>query len=144
MRELVIAAALSLLACRGTSLEESGASGPPLTPSVTTQLGEEFRLGFGQTAAVRGTNVTVFFRDVLEDSRCPEDVVCVWAGNARIQLRVSDGRSMTDLALGSNEEPREGLFHAHRLELLSLTGPGRAGVKKPDIEYFAVLRVTAS
>ncbi|MEH3143337.1 MAG: hypothetical protein PGN37_24930 [Mycobacterium kyogaense] len=49
-------------------------------------------LAGGQQASVAGSAVTVRFDRVLEDSRCPALVDCVWAGQARIALVVeSDG-----------------------------------------------------
>ena len=38
-----------------------------------------------------GQQVTVRFDRVLEDSRCPAQVDCVWAGQARIALVVESG-----------------------------------------------------
>tara|TARA_B100001146_G_scaffold221995_1_gene233537 strand:- start:28603 stop:28968 length:366 start_codon:yes stop_codon:yes gene_type:complete len=44
------------------------------------------RIPIGETVVVQG--VSLSFVEVLEDSRCPEDVTCVWAGRARIAVRV--------------------------------------------------------
>ena len=56
------------------------ATAPPLSDeTVTARLGEEVRLG-----ALRIRPVAV-----LEDSRCPADVTCVWAGRIRVRVAVS-------------------------------------------------------
>ena len=34
------------------------------------------------------SGLTVRFVELMEDSRCPENARCVWAGNARIKLEV--------------------------------------------------------
>lgn len=47
--------------------------------TVTARLGEEVRLG---TLRIRPLVV-------LEDSRCPADVTCVWAGRLRVRVAVS-------------------------------------------------------
>ena len=47
---------------------------------------------------VRLHNVPVTPVRVLEDSRCPERVSCVWAGRLRLTVRI--GRAMRDLTLG--------------------------------------------
>ena len=44
------------------------------------------RIPIGESVVVQG--VSLSFVEVLEDSRCPEDVTCVWAGRARIAVRV--------------------------------------------------------
>ena len=46
-----------------------------------------FKLTLGETASTNG--VTFHFKEVLEDSRCPENVQCVWAGQARVQVDIS-------------------------------------------------------
>ena len=63
-------------------------------------LGKPFTVGFGQQAAIPGTGLSVLFRDVLEDSRCPTEAVCVWAGRARIQVSVGlNGMRIADMGL---------------------------------------------
>jgi hypothetical protein len=58
------------------------APAPPLSAeagTVTARLGEEVRLG----------NLRIRPVAVLEDSRCPADVTCVWAGRIRVRVAVS-------------------------------------------------------
>jgi hypothetical protein len=49
---------------------------------------QEFILNGGQEAAVSGENLRLRFIEVLEDSRCPTQVDCVWSGRARIAVLV--------------------------------------------------------
>ena len=58
-------------------------------PSTEVPLAQDFELSLGQTVAIAGTAHRVTFEAVPEDSRCPTDAVCVWAGNARVSLRVT-------------------------------------------------------
>ncbi|MFN7990682.1 MAG: hypothetical protein U0R44_00840 [Candidatus Micrarchaeia archaeon] len=56
--------------------------------------GEEFKLRINQTASVGDDGLSVTFGGVSEDSRCPSDVVCIWAGRVSVDLKViknSDG-----------------------------------------------------
>lgn len=48
-------------------------------------------IALGKTAEfdVDGKKVSVSFVKVLEDSRCPKDVVCIWEGQARLQIDVA-------------------------------------------------------
>ena len=41
----------------------------------------------GETVVLKG--VTIKFLDVVEDSRCPKDVTCIWAGRAIVKVEVS-------------------------------------------------------
>ncbi|KAA3636175.1 MAG: hypothetical protein DWQ02_08685 [Bacteroidetes bacterium] len=44
------------------------------------------RMDLGETVEIEGILIT--FEKVLEDSRCPEKVQCVWAGRARVEVIV--------------------------------------------------------
>lgn len=40
--------------------------------------------------AVEVENVTILFKEILEDSRCPQGTTCVWQGRARVLVEVSN------------------------------------------------------
>jgi hypothetical protein len=82
---------VAALAC-----SSGGAADSPVAASV----GGPFVLAPGQTATVPGHDLTITFLAVQEDSRCPRDVVCVWSGNARVQLEVA--REGVELPVGLN------------------------------------------
>ena len=97
------------------------AAGGPKEPAMD----EEFTLKVGQKVTVKDTNLTVRFLAVAEDSRCPVDVTCVWAGNARLEfeLLVSEkNRSLVSLNTGN--EPKAAQLKKFKLKLVGLT-PGR-------------------
>jgi hypothetical protein len=66
-----------------------GASSP--TKADDFALATEFTLAPGQTAKARGADLEVGFVEVTEDSRCPRDVTCVWAGEVKIRVSVRSG-----------------------------------------------------
>jgi hypothetical protein len=61
----------------------------PVETAVVAEPGTSFTLPVGKTAAVKGTDTRLTFREVREDSRCPTDVTCVWAGDAKIAVVIS-------------------------------------------------------
>lgn len=64
----------------------------PTTTDVT--IDQTFTLAPGQSARIPAQRIEVRFDSVSGDSRCPEDVVCVWAGDAVINLTLTkDGQS---------------------------------------------------
>jgi len=80
LRKLGLAALLlSAWACRHA----------PTGPSAP--LGSPFRVGVGQSVRVESADFELGFDEVLEDSRCLADAICVWPGTARLKawLRVS-------------------------------------------------------
>lgn len=83
---LVFASTTSLfsVACGTSSAVSSQA---PSTTEVT--LDSEFELAPGQSASFPGIGLFVRFDSVSSDSRCPADVVCVWAGNAAVVVSLT-------------------------------------------------------
>ena len=86
MRRNACAALLLAAACSHT----------PTAPSAP--LGSPFRMGVGQSVTI-ASGIELGFDEVLEDSRCPADAVCVWAGTARLKawLRASGSRRELEL-----------------------------------------------
>lgn len=56
----------------------------PLTPTAVSS--GQLVLSVGEQGQLPGSDLRITFQAVLEDSRCPADVDCAWAGQARIQL----------------------------------------------------------
>ena len=46
-----------------------------------------------------GNALTLRWDEVVTDSRCPTDAVCVWAGEIELRLHVSTGSDSTSLVL---------------------------------------------
>jgi len=96
-----------LAACLAPALTPMPAPTPtPLPTSGSTPsgevrglLGEEFLLHIGQTALIAEENLKVEFVRIVEDSRCPKGVVCVWAGRVMAEVRISAGGATDGLAL---------------------------------------------
>ena len=92
--------------------------------SVKVFIDKEFSLGIGQTASIEGEKLVIKFKAVLEDSRCPVNVVCVWAGNGKVEFEVFDidGQNKT-VILNTEEEPKSVTLKGHTLKLISLNPP---------------------
>lgn len=56
-------------------------------------LNEPFVLGGGQDVLISGANLRLHFAKVIEDSRCPTQHQCYWAGQARIVIAAQLGES---------------------------------------------------
>ena len=52
------------------------------------QLNTAFEIGTNEKAVIKGSPLLVEVTGI-SDSRCPADVQCVWAGNAKVDLKVS-------------------------------------------------------
>lgn len=79
------------------------------TPEATRIKGPKnsFAVGFGETVEIASEGITITFVEVTEDSRCPSDVQCVWAGRVTVALVIGkEGQDPKDtqLSLGSLSE----------------------------------------
>lgn len=52
-------------------------------------LGEEFELRVGERVSLSVSDVSIRFIQVTEDSRCPTQGQCVWAGDAEVLLEIA-------------------------------------------------------
>ena len=62
-------------------------------------LGESFTLKVGQSATIASEDLKLQFDTVVSDSRCPSDVVCIQAGEAKIRLIATQNGAHTTLNL---------------------------------------------
>jgi len=69
----------------------------------TVNPGDSVLLAPGEAASLKGSGMAVRFVAVTEDSRCPRDTTCIWAGEVRVQLEIQ-GSSQTRVPI----ELREG------------------------------------
>jgi hypothetical protein len=102
---------------------------------ICVKIGEPFDLRIGETAYIADTRLSIRANAVPEDSRCPRDAVCVWAGNARVALTLRDGPNADDVELNSTLEPRAAIRGAYRIELTDVRPVPSAGVATPAEDY---------
>ncbi len=58
-------------------------------PTVIT-LGQEFEIDYKESGTYDEAGLEFIFSEVLEESRCPTNVICVWEGRAVVALTVND------------------------------------------------------
>lgn len=75
----------------------------------------------GETVSVDGEGPTITYERLLEDSRCPLDVQCIWAGNGRILLTLAiAGSAPAGLELNTMLEPKTGRYLDYSVSLVEL------------------------
>jgi hypothetical protein len=80
---------LLLLILLALNIPFIGCGGPPA--GVNAAPGQEFTLATGQQANITGENFTITFKEVIEDSRCPKNVTCIWEGRVSAILEIEGG-----------------------------------------------------
>jgi hypothetical protein len=73
------------------------------TEQNNPKIGESFTMKAGETIAIQGEQLSFRFDSVLNDSRCPEGGVCVWAGDAAVLLTFPDVRDTMNTYLDPKE-----------------------------------------
>ncbi len=118
------------------------------SPSIRLSPPGEAELVVGQAIRVLGepggaVAFTVTFRGVQDDSRCPANVQCVWAGDAAVELELGNGATGTMVLHTPTTEigPSTGYFGAYQIDLLELSPAPEVGAPRPR-PYTVRLRVT--
>lgn len=115
------------------------------SPFDVVRLGREFKLKAGRQVTVKGTKLRIRFVAVENDSRCPSDVKCVWAGNAAVQLQLGTGTGSKTVTLNTSKSPSfagETEYRGYKVELVDLRPYPRSDRKIVRRDYTATLLVS--
>lgn len=112
---------------------------------ILARLGFPFELRLNETAMIEAEGLAVTFVRVVEDSRCPHDMDCVWAGQVIVALALAqDGQDLGELNLTLGAElatPAPQLLGAYLIQILAVDPyPQSLGGVLPD-EYVVTLQV---
>lgn len=116
----------------------------PILASVV--LGPPVTLAPGDTLSIEGV-ARLGFDAVVNDSRCPVDVVCVTAGDAvvRVSLGFSNPAIMAPIVLlelhAGDGGPASASAYGYRVTLHQLDPQPHAGVIIPQQDYRAVIEL---
>ena len=122
-----------------TALGACSATGPS-----EVELGAAFTLAPNQTVRVASTDLTIGFRRVIGDSRCPVDLLCVVEGSAGVELDVFGAGANEPIVLESDTGRDRWTDGSYEIRLLGLQpAPTAERVIEPD-EYRAELIVTSA
>jgi len=108
MKIRTLIAALAVLAACGVQAETDGTDGAP-SPSVT-MVGDTAVLELPVGRSANNGEFEITFDAVTEDSRCPSDVQCVWAGNSGIRLTLDSGDDSQVSIINSTLTPHSAAF----------------------------------
>ena len=139
MASLVISSVV-LLTCGGVL----GAN-PHSNGARNGRLGREFNLKVGERVTIKGTKLRIRFVAVENDSRCPSDVTCVWAGNAAVRLELGSGRSSKMVTLNTSNSPSfvgEIEYQGYKVKLVGVSPYPRSDKKIAKRDYRATLLVS--
>ena len=106
-------------------------------PASTAKRAETLRVQINKEKKFPKAKLSVRFVELVEDSRCPADAQCVWAGNAKIKIRVTMNGRSHDLSLDTNGQHQAATAEGYTIKLVSLTPSPRSNIRIDRNGYVA-------
>lgn len=78
--------------------------------SIDFSLNQPFKLVFGGTALNEAHAIELHFNEIIEDSRCPSKVTCVWAGQVSVGLDLLYKGTEQRISLTLGQYPAQATF----------------------------------
>ncbi len=89
--------------------------------SVFAHGTKEVKLSVNKQIVASGSKLKIKLIEI-KDTRCPEDVNCVWAGNAVIKFTVSKGKlTAKTFELNSGIEPMSVTYQGYEIKIKDIT-----------------------
>jgi hypothetical protein len=106
------------------------------------QLGEALTLKIAESGKLASDDLTITFKAVTSDSRCPQGVQCVTAGEADVVLAVEHGKKRQDVTVkvGAGADNKV-TIEPFAIRILKLDPYPVAGQSIADAERVIELRV---
>jgi hypothetical protein len=124
----------------GTQIANAQVDGPYDKDPTTT--GQSVTLGVNKSKKLFDRTLTVKVLAVVEDSRCPKDVNCIQAGNAKVRVSVRKGTEssrIVDLDLNAGTSVT---FENYKITLSALTPYPETAAPIKRNKYMATLTVS--
>lgn len=101
-----------------TPSPQISSSAPPTTAA------QVLTVRFQQPFPVAGQNSELNFIELVQDSRCPSDVTCIWAGEVTVKVQLKQGGQVVgaaDLTLTGDPAKASARLGDYQLTLLEVT-----------------------
>ena len=101
-------------------------------------------IGLNELYHSKTYDFSIAFDSVLHDSRCPEDVICIWAGNAQGRFNIiAEGRFHHQIILNTTlPMQQDTTLHGINYKLMSLSPEPNSKVPIDYTKYKAKLLIT--
>jgi hypothetical protein len=103
---------------------------------------ETLRVQINKEKRAPKSRLSVRFLELVEDSRCPVDTDCVWAGNATIKVLVKKNGRSHELTLETNGPKHTAKVAGYSIKLVGLTPEPRSNIRIDRNGYVATLSIT--
>ena len=107
---------------------------------VSAKQGQEISVKINTEEKANG-GVRIKFVELVDDSRCPVDTNCVWAGNAKIKVQVTRNGKSKVLELNTMNKGGDPVFAGYKFRLTDLDPDLRSNVRINRNEYVAKIEI---
>ena len=133
VRPIPVLLALVAAACSQAAAPEPNANQQAPGPNDAV-------VALGDTVFFGGTGISVAFREVRNDSRCPADALCIWSGNAVVALDLFWHSSANEsVLLNTTAGDKDVVFVGYRIALKALDPTPRTTDPSEQRPYVAHL-----
>ena len=108
-----------------------------VVPAFAAKRTETLKVQINKEKSFPKSKLNVRFVELVEDSRCPADAQCVWAGNAKIKIRVTMNGRSHDITLDTNGPHQATTTEGYSIKLISLTPAPRSNIRIDRNGYVA-------
>jgi hypothetical protein len=92
----LVLAIIILFGCKKEPMEPSGTSTTALHAEKLFDLNDTTEVKTGQTVGMTNGGLVFRFDSVINDSRCPVGIECIWVGSATIHLTFQETTGISD------------------------------------------------
>ena len=108
--------------------------------TAVAQSPVQVRVNVGKDKKESRSKITIKFVSVDEDSRCPEGANCMWAGTAKVTVKIRRGSgAWKSLQISTGTEPSALTFEGYELKVVTLTPSPSANSKLDPKRYVATV-----
>jgi len=100
-----------------------------VVPATAAKRPETMRVQINKEKRFAKSRVLIRFVELVDDSRCPTDTNCIWAGNAKIKITVSSGGRSKMLTLDTNGPNQAATAVGYSIKLIGLTPEPRSNIR---------------
>ncbi|MBK8943960.1 MAG: hypothetical protein IPM32_01695 [Ignavibacteriae bacterium] len=114
-----------------------------ITDCESFNLYDEIEINYKQKLINDDENISIQFAELVGDSRCPLDVMCVWEGDAEVKLVFSKNNNSEEFTLHTaiNYYNVDTLLFGYKIQLLEVNPYPKLNVEIPPKDYKLKIKI---
>lgn len=114
-----------------------------ITETESFNLLDDIIINYNQKLVNDDENISIQFTELVGDSRCPIDAICVWEGDAEAKFRFSKNNSFEDFTLQTSRNyfNADTLLFGYRIELVEVFPYPQINIEIPPYDYKVKIKI---